>query len=115
MLKKPEIIQQVYNDGLVELIKRTQKTDDYGTPIGGVDKVTIDKVWFRDLSLTATDTFYAHADDTDLTSKIAVRGKMKISTKWLAVIDDTEHEIYRTYYNPKNKETEISLMEVSDE
>lgn len=112
MLKKPEIIQQVYNDGLVELIKRTQKTDDYGTPIGGVEEEVIYKVWFRDLSLTATDTFYAHADDTDLTSKIAVRGKMKISTKWLAVIDDTEHEIYRTYYNPKNKEMEISLTEV---
>ena len=111
MRKRPEVIQPVYNDGLVTLIEYTQKVDDYGTPIGGLEPRVIDKYWYRDISLTASDTYYAHADDTELSSKIAIRGKVKINPKWLAKID-TDHEIYRTYYNPKKNETEISLKEV---
>lgn len=112
MRKRPEVIQPVYNDGLVTLIEFTQAVDEYGTPIGGLKPKIINQHWYRDISLTASDTYYAHADDTELSSKIAIRGKVKINIKWVAEIDNVEHEIYRTYYNPKKNETEISLKEV---
>lgn len=115
MRKRPEVIQQVYNDGLVQFIELKRVVDDYGTPIHASEPEVKAEMWYRDLSLTASDTYFAHADDTDLNSKIAVRGKVKVSVKWIAGISGTEYEIYRTYYNPKNNETEISLMEVPNE
>lgn len=116
MLKKPDIIQQVYNDGRAVFVELIQKVDDYGTPIRGEGEEEIHhEQWFRYLGITAQDVYYAHADDKNLSSKIALKGNVKINTKWRAGVNGKRHEIYRTYYNPKRNETELSLVEVADE
>lgn len=116
MLKKPDIIQQVYNDGRAVFTQFTQAVDDYGTPIRGegVEEIVREQ-WFRYLGITAQDVYYAHADDKNLSSKIALKGNVHIDTKWRVGVNGKTHEVYRTYYNPKRNETELSLIEVQDD
>ena len=115
MRKRPEVIQPVYNDGFAKFYDIIEKTDEWGTPIRGeFEKGNLQlEIWFRYLGITAQDVYYAKADDENLTSKIAVRGNIRINTKWQLEINDVNYQIYRTYFNPKNNESELSLVEVS--
>lgn len=116
MLKKPDIIQQVYNDGRAVFTRITQAVDDYGTPIRGEgEEEIVREQWFRYLGVTAQDVMYAHADDKNLSSKIALKGYIVIDTKWRVGVGGNVHEVYRVYFNPKRNETELSLIEVQDD
>lgn len=113
MRKRPEVIQEVYNAGKITLQETRPKVDEYGTPIRGQESLyDLNSYWFRELGLTASDIYHAHADDTDLTRKVAVRGNILIDVKWKAKISNRQYEIYRAYYNPKKHETELNLVEV---
>ncbi|TLQ49282.1 hypothetical protein FEZ33_01210 [Ruoffia tabacinasalis] len=116
MLKKPEVIQQVYNDGTVVFNERKQAYDKYGTPIR--NKYSLEEVsraWFRYLGITSQDTYHAHADGKELTEKIAIKGKTVIDVKWTLQINSNTYEVYRSYYNSKNNETELSLVGVKND
>lgn len=113
MRKRPNNIHQVYNAGLISLLEARPKLNEYGSPIRGEEElITIANYWFRELGLTASDVYHAHADDTDLTRKLAVRGNILVDVKWKAQASDKTYEIYRAYYNPKLHETELNLVEV---
>lgn len=114
LLKKPDVVQKVYNDGLAEFYDVVEKTDEWDTPIRGeFEKGNIQlESWFRYMGITAQDDHYAKADGKILSSKIAIRGNVKVNTKWLIEIDGVDHQVYRTYYNAPRGESELSLMEV---
>ncbi|MGF3073224.1 hypothetical protein ACQV2T_06730 [Facklamia sp. P13069] len=113
MLKKKDIIQPVYNAGKITFYSVSPKKDKFGTIIRGeYQEEKVSSHWFRHLGITASDTYYAHADDVDISRKLAVRGKTNISTKYIAKIGDKIYEVYRYFYAYKNNETEISLKEV---
>lgn len=113
MIKKSDLIQPVYNDGVATFKTIEHEVDEFNSPIrNGGKEVEQGKLWFRYLGVTASDTYYAHADDADITIKIAVRGNRNVNSKWVVYIRDVKHEVYRVYFNPKKNETEISLMEV---
>ncbi|MHB0809393.1 MAG: phage head closure protein [Facklamia hominis] len=113
MLKKKELIREVYNDGRMIVCEVTPKKDPFGTVIRGeYTEVELAKYWFRELGTTASDIYWSHADDTEITRKIAIRGKKAIDNKWVIKIKKGIYEVYRIYYNPKKQETELSLKEV---
>ena len=116
MRKRPNNIHQVYNAGKVTLYETQPRLNEYGSPIRGEEEL-VPKVsyWFRELGLTASDVYHAHADDTDLTRKLAVRGNILVDVKWKAQATNKLYEIYRAYYNPKQNETELNLVEVASE
>ena len=111
MLKKPDVIQQVYNDGVVKFYSKVDSEDEYGTPIPGV-KTEVLKAWYRRMSARSQDIFEARSLGKDIDFKIAIRGNVEIDTKWSAETGDKTYEIYMKDYNPKNLETIISLKEV---
>ena len=111
MLKKPEIIQQVYNDGVIKFYAKTDSEDEYGTPIPGV-KTEVLKAWYRRMSARSQDIFEARSLGKDIDFKVAIRGNVEIDTKWSAETSNKTYEIYMKDYNPKNQETIISLKEV---
>lgn len=113
MLKKKDVIQPVYNAGKIQFIQVVPKKDKFGTVIRGeYTEAEVSSHWFRHLGITASDTYYAHADDVDISRKLAIRGQKPINTKFIAKIGDKSYEIYRIFYAYKNNETEISLKEV---
>lgn len=112
---KPVQIAQNYNDGVILFYTKEQATDEYNTAIRGEFETTeVYKDWFRRLGVTAQDVYYSNADDSKVTEKVAIRGNVKVDSKWFARIENEEYEIYRVYYNGANSETEISLAEVYD-
>lgn len=113
ILGKNELVGIVYNDGIVELKSKKPKVDEYGTPIPGqYDFESELKSWWRTLGITSQEVIDAKNIDTDLTKKIGVAGNQQIDSKWRAFIGTKEYEIFRSYYNYKNDEMEISLVEV---
>lgn len=113
MLKKPEIIHQVYNDGVIVFKVKETQYDEFGTPL--TDEPIETKVsawWFRRLGKTNEDVFVALSDSKRLSEKVAIRGNVPINIKWSAEISGKAFEVFRDYYNPKRNETEISLVEV---
>lgn len=113
MLKKKDIIQPVYNAGKIQFIQVVPKKDKFGTVIRGeYDELILSSHWFRHLGITASDNYFAHADDVDISRKLAIRGNIELSTKYIAKISGRSYEIYRIFYAYKNNETEISLKEV---
>lgn len=111
MLKKPDVIQQVYNDGVITFFSKKDSEDEYGTPIPGV-KTEVLKAWYRRMSARSQDIFEARSLGKDIDFKVAIRGNVEIDTKWSAETSDKTYEIYMKDYNPKNQETIISLKEV---
>lgn len=112
MLKKPDVIAQVYNDGLIKFYEKVDAYDpDYGTPIpGGTEELKL-SAWYRRMGSRAEDVFYARSLGKDINLKVAIRGNVYIDTHWKAKTD-LEYEVYQSDYNPKNNETIISLKEV---
>ena len=111
---KPVQIAQNYNDGVIFFYDKTPVLDEYGTPIRDrYETVETYSDWFRRLGVTVQDVYYSNADDMKVTDKVAIKGNIHINTKWSAMIDDRKYEVYRSYYNGKEGETEISLAEVS--
>lgn len=112
-LKKNELVAQVYNDGVVELKSKVPQVDEYGTPIPGkyVFETQL-KSWWRTLGITSQEVIDAKAIDRELTRKIGVLGNQNIHSQWRAFIGERQYEIFRSFYNYKNDETEISLVEV---
>ena len=111
MLKKPDVISFVYNDGLIKFYSKEDSEDEYGTPIPGI-KTKVLKAWYRRMSARSQDIFEARSLDQDIDMKIAIRGNVEIDTKWSAETGNKTYEIYMKDYNPKNSETIISLKEV---
>ena len=111
MLKKPDIIQQVYNDGVIKFYSKVDSEDEYGTPIPGVKTEAL-KAWYRRMSARSQDIFEARSLGKDIDFKVAIRGNVEIDTKWSAETGNKTYEIYMKDYNPKNQETIISLKEV---
>ena len=112
-LKDKELVETVYNDGTLELKAKVPLKDDYGTPIPG--KYTYEpklKSWWRTLGITSQEVVDAKSIDRELTKKIGVTGNQEIDSRWRAFIGDKEFEIFRSFYNYKNDEMEISLLEV---
>ena len=113
MLKKPQIIAPVYNDGVIYFYEKDRTKDEYGTPIRREhEKSLVFKEWFRYIGITAEDTYYSNAEDKRLSLKVAVRSNVQINVKWTVEINGVSYEIYRQYYNSRKNETEISLVEV---
>lgn len=111
MLKKPDVIQQVYNDGVIKFYSKEDSEDEFGTPIPGV-KTEVLKAWYRRMSARSQDIFEARSLGKDIDFKVAIRGNVEIDTKWSADTGNKTYEIYMKDYNPKNQETIISLKEV---
>jgi len=112
-LKENELVEIVYNDGIVEFKSKVPKKDEYGTPLPG--KYTFEtklKYWWRTLGVTSQEIIDAKTIDQELTKKIGVCGNQEIDSEWRAFIDTRQFEIFRSFYNYKNDETEISLVEV---
>lgn len=110
-LGKNELVEQVYNDGLIKFYSKEDSEDEYGTPIPGV-KTEVLKAWYRRMSARSQDIFEARSLGKDIDFKVAIRGNVEIDTKWSAETGNKEYEIYMKDYNPKNSETIISLKEV---
>lgn len=112
-LKKNELVEIVYNDGIVELKSKVPMKDDYGTPLPGkYTYQTKTKSWFRTLGITSQEVIDAKTVDQELTKKIGIPGNQEIDTSWRAFIGEKQFELFRCFYNYKNDETEISLVEV---
>lgn len=112
-LKKNELVETVYNDGVVELKSKVPLKDEYDTPIPGkYSYETQLKSWWRTLGITSQEVIDAKSIDRELTSKIGVPGNQNIDSRWRAFIGEREFEIFRSFYNYKNDEVEISLVEV---
>ncbi|WP_062532340.1 hypothetical protein [Jeotgalibaca dankookensis] len=112
-LKTNELVQQVYNDGIVELKEKVPSLDEYGTPIPGRYTYELQlKSWWRTLGITSQEDLNAKAIEKTLTKKIGLPGNQEVSSRWRAFIGTREFEIFRSYYNYKKDETEISLVEV---
>lgn len=112
-LKKNELVEIVYNDGIIELKSKEPLKDDYGTPIPG--KYIYEsqlKSWWRTLGITSQEVIDAKTINRELTKKIGIPGNQDVNSKWRAFIGKEEFEIFRSFYNYKNDETEISLVEV---
>lgn len=112
-LKENELVETVYNDGIVEFKSKVPEKDEYGTPLPG--KYTFEtklKFWWRTLGITSQEVIDAKSIDRELTKKIGVTGNQEIDSRWRAFIGDKEFEIFRSFYNYKNDEIEISLVEV---
>lgn len=112
-LKDKELIETVYNDGIVELKSKVPKVDDYGTPIPGKYDFKLElSSWWRTLGITSQEVIDVKNIDRELTKKIGVTGNQEFDSRWRAFIGDKEFEVFRSYYNYKNNEMEISLLEV---
>lgn len=110
---KFEVVRIVYNDGIIEFKEKTPKKDYYGTPIPGeYDFESQMKSWWRTLGITSQDVVDSRSIDTEITKKIGIPGNQEIKTQWRAFIGEKEYEIFRSFYNYKNDETEVSLVEV---
>ncbi|MGX7099593.1 hypothetical protein ACWOBH_06225 [Globicatella sanguinis] len=110
---KPVQIAQNYNDGVVKFYEKEPKVDEYNTPIRGQYQETETyRDWFRRLGVTVQDVYFSNADAMKVTEKVAIRGNVTIDSKWSAKINGKSYEVYRSYYNGKESETEISLAEV---
>lgn len=112
-LKKNELVSTVYNDGIVEFKSKVSKNDKYGTPIPNqyVFESKL-KTWWRTLGITSQEVIDAKSINSELTKKIGVPGNQNIDSRWRAFINGRQFEVFRSYYNYKNDETEISLVEV---
>lgn len=114
MIPKKIKIAPVFNDGIVSICHKIQKKDKFNTPIRGVyETEEIMKSWYNLMGVTAQDTYFANADGKHVTSKIMIRGKVRIDPTWSVKLDGKDYEIYRSYYNAKDDGTEITLTEVS--
>lgn len=108
-------ITEVYNGGIISFYEKEVLKDKFGTPINRYNEKLISEDWYRYLGLTAQDIYYARADDKQLTVKIAIKGQVNIDVKWRATLNDVNgktFEVYRSFYNYRRDETELSLMEV---
>lgn len=113
ILKPYELVSQVYNDGVVELKSKVQKVDEYNTPIPGKYDFEVKlSSWWRTLGITSQEIMDAKAIERKLTKKIGVPGNQDIDTMWRGFIGTKEYEIFRSYYNYKRDETEVSFLEV---
>lgn len=114
-LKTNELVGTVYNDGVVSLKEKIPAKDEYNTPIPG--KYTYkDKTssWYRNLGVTSQEDLDAKTFDKRITKKIGIPGNQETDSQWRAVIGERHFEIYRSYFNYKNDETELSLVEVDE-
>lgn len=112
-LKPNQLVGVVYNDGVVELNSKVPQLDEYSTPIPGKYDFTFKhKSWFRMLGITSQEDMDAKAFEKKLVKKIGIPGNKDIDSKLRAFIGTREFEIYRSFYNYKNDETELSLVEV---
>lgn len=106
-------LHSVYTSGVVTFGEKVQKKDKYNAPIRGKFEIKpCRKEWFRQLGITAQDTYYASADQTQLSRKIAIRGDVVINPEWVAEIEGKKYTVYRVFYAYRHNETEISLSEV---
>lgn len=104
---------KVYNAGIADIGSKEEIYDDFGTPVGKQEFTSVMKVWYRHLGVTASDIFYARADNTEVKKKIAIKGYVDIKTSWHVKFTNKEnYAIYRVYYNYRNDETELNLIEV---
>lgn len=104
---------KVYNAGLADIGNKEEVYDEFGTPVGKQSFESIMKVWYRHLGVTASDIYYARADDTEVKKKIAIKGYVDIDTRWhVQFAENKEYAIYRVYYNYRSDETELNLIEV---
>lgn len=112
-LKNNELVSTVYNDGIVELKSKKPKVDRYGTPIPNQYEFESQfKSWWRTLGITSQEVIDAKSINRELTKKIGISGNQNIDSRWRAFINGRQFEVFRSYYNYKNDETEISLVEV---
>lgn len=112
-LNKNDVVAQVYNDGIVDFKSKVPKLDKYGTPIPNQYKFESQfKSWWRTLGITSSEIVDSRTIDTEITKKIGVAGNRDIDTQWRASIGSKHYEIFRSFYNYKNDEMEISLVEV---
>lgn len=112
-LKKNELVSTVYNDGIVDFKSKAPKKDEYGTPIPNqYDFENQFRSWWRTLGITSQEVIDAKNINSELTKKIGVSGNQNIDSQWRAFINGRQFEIFRSYYNYKNDEMEISLVEV---
>lgn len=112
-LKKNELVKQVYNNGIVSFKSKVPLVDEYKTPIPGKYKYELKmKSWWRTLGITSQEDLNAKTIEKTLTKKIGVPGNQEVDSLWRAYIGNHEFEIFRSYYNYKKDETEISLVEV---
>lgn len=113
-LRRPDkYFHKIYNAGIADIGVADKTYDDFGTPIGKAEFQSRTKAWYRNLGITAEDVFYARSDNTELQKKIALKGYVEVNTKWQVKITSQNYEVYRVYYNPKDDETELNLVEVS--
>ena len=113
-LKKNELVETVYNDGVIDLKSKEPMKDEYNTPIPG--KYIYEsklKSWWRTLGITSQEDLDAKSIEKKLTKKIGIPGNQNVDSQWRAFIGKQQFEIYRSFYNYKNDETELSLVEVA--
>lgn len=115
-VKRPDkYFHKVYNAGIADIGSKEEVYDDFGTPIGKKEFKSVRKAWYRHLGVTASDIFYARADDTEVKKKIAIKGYVDIDTRHhVHFTGKEEYAIYRVYYNYRNDETELNLVEVAE-
>ena len=112
-MKRPDkYFHKVYNAGIAEFGSMEKEYDKFGTPIGTQTFQSKMKAWYRHLGVTASDVYYASADDKEVNRKLAIKGHVEVDTKWHVKIQEKTYAVYRVFYAFREDETEISLVEV---
>lgn len=112
-LRRPDkYFHKVYNAGKADIGVKERLKDEFGTPIGRSEFQSKLVMWYRNLGITADDSYYARAEGTEVERKIAIKGYRDINTQWHVKLTNKTYAIHRVYYNPKDDETELTLFEV---
>lgn len=115
-MKQQQKINQSYNDGILTILKKTIRKDEYGTPLKTIDYVDLHKFWFRYIGVSVSEQYAALQVDTNVATRVGIRLFLEVNDEIksnLAIkIKDKVYEIARVYHSHNKKETQLSLVEV---
>jgi len=106
-------IQNAYNDGKITIVEKTQRSDEYGTPIPGSPTLKeIGSYFFRLKGIHGQDRMEFGNDGIKLEKEVAIPLKYHINTGMTAYLntdDQTLYDIVKVFHDVNNDELEMLL------
>lgn len=106
-------IQNAYNDGIISIVKKTNKVDDFNTPIPGKHEIKVlGTYFFRLKGIHSQDKFEFGNKGIELERKVLIPLNLHIHSGMTAVLNENNGDLFdiiKVFPDFTNNELEILL------